>query len=430
MVVKPFQAPPPPMQRTRRVAAPPEYHPTPPPAVVEMGPPVPGPSPVQPQPVPGPHPGGPPAPEPDLSPIRPVPAQVVTATGLRPASQRPPAPVPAPAPEPAPEVPHFPTPPGVNPELVQKIAPQVVARLPDPPAPQPEVAQRVAPQPVPASAPQPVPQQSVAQPDPVPRIPPQPITPIEPTPAPQPQVVQRIPPQPVPAAAPIPSGPPQIPHPAGPAPVESGPVSIPAPQATVEAFAVAEGSSAKAVAPPVPAKRVISADELITDLFEAMHDLEFVRSAHEGADFVLTLTLEKFRSATGIVQLYDINRREFVISHAVGPNAGMVLGGRTSERDPLVREIMKRRRPFVLDVSHDARVRAGRWAALGPRPQLLLAAAVEQGGRFLGIIEIASPIDGNYEQFHLDAMSYVAEHFAEFVARCGLVFASEPEPAQ
>jgi len=40
-------------------------------------------------------------------------------------------------------------------------------------------------------------------------------------------------------------------------------------------------------------KRLWSADELIADLFEAMHDLRFLQNVHEGAEFVLALVLER-----------------------------------------------------------------------------------------------------------------------------------------
>ncbi len=166
----------------------------------------------------------------------------------------------------------------------------------------------------------------------------------------------------------------------------------------------------------------MSDDELITDLFEAMHDLAFLRDAEEGAEFVLTLGLEKFRSQAGMVQLYDINKREFVVMRAAGPQAQMVLGGRTAERDPLIAEIMKRRRPYVLDVAKDGRVRAGRWAALGAKPKLILAAAIELHGRFLGIVEISNPVDGSYAGAEVNGMAYVAERFAEFLASRGIVF--------
>ena len=72
--------------------------------------------------------------------------------------------------------------------------------------------------------------------------------------------------------------------------------------------------------PSVPGSR-LSGDELITDLFEAMHDLHFLRDSLEGADFVLALVMDKLPSAVALVHFYDINAREFVVVRAVGPGA-------------------------------------------------------------------------------------------------------------
>jgi len=214
---------------------------------------------------------------------------------------------------------------------------------------------------------------------------------------------------------------------------EPKPEPKPEPEKKVEekkpvVVATVEASKAKAAPKVTPVPKTgarLSDDELITDLFEAAADLAFLRDAEEGADFVLNLVLEKFRSQAGMVQLYDINKREFVIMRAAGPHANLVLGGRTAERDPLVHEIMKRRRPYVLDVAKDGRVRAGRWAALGAHPKTILAAAVELHGQFLGIIEIANPIEGTFSNAEVNGMAYLAERFAEFLAGRGIVFESD-----
>lgn len=209
-----------------------------------------------------------------------------------------------------------------------------------------------------------------------------------------------------------------------PAPEKKGeePARKPVVVATVEA------SKVKATPKPTPIPKSgarLTDDELIADLFEASADLAFLRDAEEGADFVLNLVLEKFRSQAGMIQLYDINKREFVIMRAAGPHANLVLGGRTAERDPLVFEIMKRRRPYVLDVAKDGRVRAGRWAALGAHPKTILAAAVELHGQFLGIIEIANPVEGAFSSGEVNGMAYLAEKFGEFLANRGIVFESD-----
>jgi hypothetical protein len=311
--------------------------------------------------------------------------------------------------------------------------PAEILGLPPPPAPSP------APAPAPAAVAQAVPQPAPAPEEPAPVrsgfVPPgvtaQPAMPasaqgmVAPAqfvaaPAPAPVSVASAPPPPamVPAPAPVPSA-----QAVAPGPSQEPPLSRPA----RETRPAGSFPSPQAAAPP---KRALTGDEMIAEIFEAMHDLHFVRDAQEGAGFVLALALEKLRCQTGMAQLYDINRREFVIVRAIGPHAEMVLGGRTAERDPLVTEIMRRRRPFVLDVAKDARVRAGRWAALGGNPVLILASAVELAGRFLGVLEVANPVDGtSWGQDEIFAMAYIAESFAEFVASRGIVFSAEPDQA-
>jgi GAF domain-containing protein len=157
-----------------------------------------------------------------------------------------------------------------------------------------------------------------------------------------------------------------------------------------------------------------------------MHDLYFLRDAYEGADFVIALALDKMRCTVGMAQLYDINRREFVVAHAVGPGADKALGNRTSEHDPLLVEIMQRRTPFVIDVRTDPRVGNGRWKNMGGAPRSILACSVAQGGRFLGILELAHVDgEGKFRKADIDGMAYIAESFAEFVAKMGLLFGSE-----
>lgn len=166
----------------------------------------------------------------------------------------------------------------------------------------------------------------------------------------------------------------------------------------------------------------------MADLFEVMHDLNFLRDVQAGAEFVMGLAREKLQSPYALVQLYDINRREFVVACAAGPNAQATVGGRTSERDPLLVEIMQRRTPFVIDASLDPRVRTGRWTALGVQPSRVLAASVAQGGRFLGVIEVGCAPGSTYVKQHLDGMAYIADAFSEFLAARGIVFSSDVSP--
>src|SRR5262249_27324761 len=116
--------------------------------------------------------------------------------------------------------------------------------------------------------------------------------------------------------------------------------------------------------PAVPGSR-LSGDELITNLFEAMHDLNFLRDPLEGADFVLALLMDKLPSTIGLVHFYDINTREFVVVRAVGPGAPKAVQARTSEKDPLIAEAMAKKRAVVLpDTTGDERAKDGRWKML------------------------------------------------------------------
>lgn len=167
-------------------------------------------------------------------------------------------------------------------------------------------------------------------------------------------------------------------------------------------------------------------DEVIADIFEAMHDLHFLRDAYEGADFVVALAADKLRCTLGMAQLYDINRREFVVAHAIGPGAEQTLGNRTAEQDPLLVEIMQRRTPFVVEAAKDERVKSGRWQNLGGEPHSILACSVAQGGRFLGILEVGRNGEArNFSKAEIEGLAYIATSFAEFVATKGLTFGSE-----
>ena len=134
---------------------------------------------------------------------------------------------------------------------------------------------------------------------------PKPISQRPPPPA-TPAVVAPIPQAAVPAPAPV-IAPVAVPLVAVAAPEFPVPGSIPPVSQTRPA------ASKPPVPPPPVAKRRVRGDELISVLFESMHDLHFLRDSIEGGEFCLQLALEKLPSRFGLVYLYDIDRREFVI---------------------------------------------------------------------------------------------------------------------
>ena len=296
---------------------------------------------------------------------------------------------------------------------------------------------RSAPPPAPLSSPPSAPPRPVSQrPAPLPAsLPPQPAS-LPPQPASVPPQAASVPPQPaaatplesapIAATAPIPapppapvaaqaSAPPPPPTPPPPAPIpETSPASVG--PATTRVSAVPPS------APPVSAPRQ-RGDELIADLFESMHDLHFLRDSLEGADFCLTLALEKMPARGGIAHLYDIDRREFVITCAGGTGGESLLLRRYAEDDPILSVAMRKRRALVLsDATTSKAVQSlDRYAALGGATSLMVA-PVALGGRFLGALELLNPADDvPFTDDDGHALSYIAEQFAEFVASRGIV---------
>jgi hypothetical protein len=160
-------------------------------------------------------------------------------------------------------------------------------------------------------------------------------------------------------------------------------------------------------------------DELIADLFEAMHDLHFLRDSVEGADFCLTLALEKIPSRVGLVHLYDIDRREFVVACVRGPNQQIALLQRYPEGDPILSAAMRRQRAMIWADTGETNA-IERYRIFGGARSLLVAPVV-LAGRFLGAIELLDPVDGlpfNDEEGY--ALTYIGEQFAEFVAMRGV----------
>jgi hypothetical protein len=281
------------------------------------------------------------------------------------------------------------------------------------PAPQPVVHQPVVPQapptapvlpqaPAPVAAPQPVaPPPVFVQPPVVPQV----VAPSFPAQAPVQAPVQ---------VAPQAFAPPVI------APTFQAPVAAPAP---AQAQPVrAPGSGSMRAAPGVRAR----AEDLVADLFEAMHDLHFVRDAIEGGEFCLTLAMEKLPSQAGIVHLYDIDKREFLVTSTRGPGTSKLLLRRHAESDAILQAAMNRRRAIVIaDTTHSQAVNVERYTLLGGVRSLMIAPVMEHG-RFLGAIEIMNPLDGQpFTDAEGNALNYIAGQFAEFLSSHGIV--TDPE---
>ncbi len=184
---------------------------------------------------------------------------------------------------------------------------------------------------------------------------------------------------------------------------------------------------ASGMIPPVSKPGIrVGGEDLITDLFEAMSELHYLDDALQGAGFVLRLALEKLPSEAGLVSLFDIDTREFVVVQQTGgKTSGLLL--RLSERSELQRKAMRSTKAIVLSAIEDSSLTDGgkvdpRWEKIGILPRSLICAPVERGGRYLGLIELANPLDGKgFSEADGNALEYIGEQYAEFLSERGVL---------
>jgi hypothetical protein len=290
-------------------------------------------------------------------------------------------------------------------------------------------------------APAPPPVQAAPAPAPAPEPPPAPVAPPPPAPVIAPTPIIQVAPQPAPQMAPPRRGDGPSPEPVPAPAVASAPVApvqavaVPAPQPVVAAApppvaapAPVAGERRPPSVPSVPAgpRTRVRGEDLIADLFEAMHDLHFVRDALEGGEFCLALAMEKLPCQAGIVHLYDIDKREFLIASTRGPGASKLLLRRHPENEPILIAATRKRRALVVEDGAQAEgAQAERYALFGGARSLLVAPVLLHG-RLLGAIELLNPLDGQpFNESEGNALTYIAEQFAEFISSHGIVTDAE-----
>ncbi|MBK6518146.1 MAG: GAF domain-containing protein [Polyangiaceae bacterium] len=169
-------------------------------------------------------------------------------------------------------------------------------------------------------------------------------------------------------------------------------------------------------------------DDLLTDLFEATADLSFVRDVLEGAEFIQDLVYESIPSAVVLVSFFDINTREFVVVRQAstareGDGLGSAVLRRASEFSGAIAQTMRSGRTTLLNGNAAAALSAdARWQATGLAPASVAITPVAAGGRYLGLIEVADPLDGApFTEGDGHALKYIGEQLAEFLAQRELV---------
>jgi hypothetical protein len=182
-----------------------------------------------------------------------------------------------------------------------------------------------------------------------------------------------------------------------------------------------EGPPTDARGKVVPAKRRLSGDDLLGDLFESMHDIHFQPGILEGAHFVLWLAVDKMPCKVAVCHLFDINRREFVVAHALGSSRQALLLKRAPEREPLINQVMRQRRARILTAG-DPMLSGERWGLIDQPIHSVVVAPVSLGGRFMGLLELINPVDGGqFAESDGYALAYMGEQFAEFLGQRGLM---------
>ncbi|MBX3262070.1 MAG: GAF domain-containing protein [Labilithrix sp.] len=160
-------------------------------------------------------------------------------------------------------------------------------------------------------------------------------------------------------------------------------------------------------------------DELITALFESMHDLHFLRDALDGGQFCLALATEVLPARAAIIHFFDVEKREWVIACTRGKDTSRLLTLRTPESDELLRDAARKRRAIV--TANAAAAAAQRYQTLGGSRSMIIA-PIMQAGRALGALEIINPLDGMpFTEDEGNAMTYIAEQYAEYLGSRGIV---------
>jgi hypothetical protein len=163
-----------------------------------------------------------------------------------------------------------------------------------------------------------------------------------------------------------------------------------------------------------------SGDELITSLFEVMHDLHFLRDALDGGQFCLALATEVLPSRAGLIHFFDIDKREWVVACTRGKDTHRLLTMRSPESDELLRAAARSRRA-VVTANAAAEAVMPRYQQLGGAQSIIIA-PIMQAGRALGAIEIVNPSDGMpFTENEGNAMTYIAEQYAEYLGSRGIV---------
>ena len=165
---------------------------------------------------------------------------------------------------------------------------------------------------------------------------------------------------------------------------------------------------------------------VIRRVVDALEHLRNVRDVYEAAEFVVDLAHDAMGCDLAMMQLFDEHLRQFVVVHAMGPDAENALGCQTSDRDEWVRSLPKNGRPVLCTPASAPGMLTRRWKRVGVVPATILACVIVQGDRVLGIVEAAHELsDASFRPVDHEVLARIAEAYAAFFVASNAVFSAE-----
>ncbi|MCA9645424.1 MAG: hypothetical protein KC492_32250, partial [Myxococcales bacterium] len=231
---------------------------------------------------------------------------------------------------------------------------------------------------------------------------------------------------------PAPSAPPAAEPVAKPATAakEAAPNDEPAPSSRGDKKKKKKRGESTTTHPDTPSQKIAlrrreGKDDLISELFETMHELHFMPDVVAGAEFMLDVLSKTLPAEATVLHVFDINTRRFIVVRARGQSADKVLMHATPDSDELFRDVL--RAPRALRFSKDRIPGLGEhWQLLGLTPEAVMLGPVRQGGRYLGVVELSNPSGGgDFFENEANALDYICEQFAEFLAQRPIVLDAE-----
>jgi hypothetical protein len=178
------------------------------------------------------------------------------------------------------------------------------------------------------------------------------------------------------------------------------------------------------VPPPPSSQRVLAGEELVGALFERMHDLLYLPDLAAGASYVLETVEEFIPCAGALIHGFDADSKTFSVLCCIGPQAAQVLHTRTPSAGSHLESASRGQGTTRLSGSVQSL-----WQALGLEIERALCIPVQQQGRYLGIIELGrAPGEVDFSDTEVEAITYIAEQFAEFLADRARLVEAEPPP--